>query len=460
MPNDWQNAIICPVHKKGDLTYCTNYRGIALLDVAYKILALILREKLNRYSDNKIGEYQGGFRKGRSTIDQIATLKQIQSSSYEQNLPLHMLFIDYKQAYDSIDRNKIYSALGKMAVPQKIINLIQMSLKYTSNKVAVEGRLSKRFEVNKGLRQEDPLSTALFNLVLENILREAKIHTKGLVYHNRHQIIAYADDITLVTRTKDELNKIFNEIERHSKMYGLVINEEKTKYMAMRTDEEGKGKHLVLKGDQAKVYKFERVEQFVYLGVIITTNSAEDTEIDQRIVKGNKAMGSLMKMLKSKLISRQTKMRVYSTVIRASVLYGSELWILNRNNAAKLEIWERKILRRILGGVRQEDGQWRRRTNMEVMDIYQRPSITQVVRAQRVRWLGHVYRMAPERITRKALLEGYGGKRNRGRPRRKWLQAVKEDLEKLGVHNWESQARDRKKWQMIAKKIEAMSLGL
>nr|CAH7721816.1 unnamed protein product [Callosobruchus chinensis] len=222
MPNDWQNAIICPVHKKGDLTYCTNYRGIALLDVAYKILALILREKLNRYSDNKIGEYQEGFRKGRSTIDQIATLKQIQSSSYEQNLPLHMLFIDYKQAYDSIDRNKIYSALGKMAVPQKIINLIQMSLKYTSNKVAVEGRLSKHFEDNKGLRQGDPLSTALLNLVLENILREAKIHTKGLVYHNRHQIIAYADDITLVTRTKDELNKIFNEIERHSKMYGLL----------------------------------------------------------------------------------------------------------------------------------------------------------------------------------------------------------------------------------------------
>nr|CAH7745933.1 unnamed protein product [Callosobruchus chinensis] len=75
-------------------------------------------EKLNRYSDNKIGEFQGGFRKGRSTIDQIATLQQIQSSSYEQNLPMHMLFIDYKQAYDSIDRNKIYSALVIATTPE------------------------------------------------------------------------------------------------------------------------------------------------------------------------------------------------------------------------------------------------------------------------------------------------------------------------------------------------------
>lgn len=121
MPKDWKTAILCPIYKKGDRSICNNYRGIALLDVCYKIFAQIIKERLNLYSTKELGEYQGGFRKGRSTVDQIFTLKQIQNNSYAQNLGLHVLFIDYKQAYDSVNRERMYTALHKLKIPENNI---------------------------------------------------------------------------------------------------------------------------------------------------------------------------------------------------------------------------------------------------------------------------------------------------------------------------------------------------
>lgn len=454
LPEVWKTALIYPVHKKGDRSECRNFRGIALLDITYKVLATIIRNRLSAYANEMIGEYQGGFRKGRSTIDQIFTIKQIQHKSYEQNLDLHMLFIDYKQAYDSIKRLQIYKAMEKLGVPSKMIKLVEMTLQGTLTKVLVEGNLTESFSVNSGLRQGDPLSTILFNLVLENILRESKIETGGIIYYTRQQIIAYADDLTIVARTKKELQKVFIKLEAKSKEYGLYINEEKTKYMVLR-DEEGQMNNIRFQIEN-KEYKFQQVKILEYLGVTLTHNCKEDVEIDKRLMKGSKAMGSLQKIMSSKITSKKTKIRLYRTIIQPTVLYGCETWILNKSIAEKLERWERKILRKIYGGVKVSDGQWRSRTNKELTEQYGHPNITQIVRAQRARWLGHLYRMPGHRHAKKALLGGEGGNRRRGRPKKKWLEAVQEDISRLGISDWIGKTSDRKEWKKVVKKIEAM----
>lgn len=84
------------------ITICNNYRGISLLDITYKILAITLKNRLEKLTENSIGDYQCGFRSNRSNIDQVFIIKQIQDNSYEHNLPLHIMFIDFKQAYDSV----------------------------------------------------------------------------------------------------------------------------------------------------------------------------------------------------------------------------------------------------------------------------------------------------------------------------------------------------------------------
>ncbi|RYA71702.1 hypothetical protein DD592_26400 [Enterobacter cloacae complex sp. 2DZ2F20B] len=171
MPEQWSEAVLCPVFKKGDITKCENYRGIALLDVTYKVMATCINPRLKQHMEKIVGEYQVGFRKNRSTVDQIFILKQLQEVHYEQGINLYLLFIDFKKAYDTVNRKELLEAMKELGVLRKLIKLTKMTLQSTRNRVRINGLLSEPFQVRTGLRQGDPISTTLFNLVLEAIIR-------------------------------------------------------------------------------------------------------------------------------------------------------------------------------------------------------------------------------------------------------------------------------------------------
>ncbi|KAF0724359.1 ribosome biogenesis protein TSR3 isoform X1 [Aphis craccivora] len=77
IPKEWKTALVYPIHKKGDKQTCNNYRGIALLNVTYKILSYCILDRIKPWAEEIIGGYQAGFRQNRSTIDQIFILRQV-----------------------------------------------------------------------------------------------------------------------------------------------------------------------------------------------------------------------------------------------------------------------------------------------------------------------------------------------------------------------------------------------
>lgn len=99
VPQAWNEAIIVPVFKKGDKIKAENYRGIALLDVGYKVFSTILNNRLKPVTEEAIGDYQSGFRKNRSTSTHIFTLSQILEKNYEYNKNVHIVFVDFKSSY-------------------------------------------------------------------------------------------------------------------------------------------------------------------------------------------------------------------------------------------------------------------------------------------------------------------------------------------------------------------------
>lgn len=446
MPHDWFNALIYPLYKKGNRLCCENYRGIAILEVPYKVLAQILSRKLKVYAETVLGEYQAGFRSGRTVIDQVFVLKEVQTSCYEYKMVLHTLFIDFKQAYDSISRVKMYDALGHLGVPYKLIRLIKMTLYATKCKVWWNGNKSEDFTVVNGLRQGDPLSTTLFNLVLESIIRQAKIHTDGIIINNEHQCIAYADDITLISKTKKGLVKITERLENEAARFGLTINQEKTKYMVMGNTEQKGEQNLSIKGFNGRSYTFEKVSSFTYLGVRINENGLEEQEIEARIARANQKYGMLRPLVKSPDVSRKTKIRIYKTVVRPTATYACETWVLKKSEEDRMERWERKMLRSIYGGIKTEEG-WRRRTNKELKQLYDEPSITTFIRVQRLRWLGQVQRLEEQRVTKIAMTRRPIGSKKRGRPRRRWQDSVLQDLKEINVVDWRSAAMDKRGWK-------------
>jgi hypothetical protein len=104
LPEQWKESVIVPIYRKGDKTYCSNYRGISLLSTTYKILSNILLSRLTPYAEKIIGEHQCGFRRNRSTTDHIFCIPQLLEKKREYNEAVHQLFIDSKKAYDSDGR--------------------------------------------------------------------------------------------------------------------------------------------------------------------------------------------------------------------------------------------------------------------------------------------------------------------------------------------------------------------
>jgi hypothetical protein len=136
-------------------------------------------------------------------------------------------------------------------------------------------------------------------------------------------------------------------------------------------------------------------------------------------------------------------MKIYKTMIRPVVTYSSETWTLTAKYENNLHIFERQILKKIFGPVN-IDNVWRIRNNMEINNLIEVEDIVRFIKAQRIKWLGHVQRMDQARPTMKLLDWKPTGTRPLGKPRQRWQENVLEDLKKLKVKNWKEAAKDRR----------------
>jgi len=122
----------------------------------------------------------------------------------------------------------------------------------------------------------------------------------------------------------------------------------------------------------------------------------------------------------------------------------------------KLRVFENMVLRRIFGPWRDEvTGEWRRLHNEELSDLYCSPNIVRVIKSRRMRWAGHVARMGEERGVYRVLEEKPEGRRPLGRPRRRWVDNIRMDLQEVGCVylDWIGLAQDRDRWRTIVSAV-------
>jgi len=183
----------------------------------YNIFTCLIYNRLVKYSELTLGEYQAGFRPSRSTIDQIHVVRQILEKCYEIVIELHNIFIDFKQVFDTVSRIKMYQNLKMLKILTKLIRLVKMTL--TNSRAVVEVYQGKTdlFNINNGLRQGDSLSTILFNLVLEAAL--LKIDLRGNSTRTKQQY-AYMDDV-IIARTQKTLKETFITLQKKQKNWVL-----------------------------------------------------------------------------------------------------------------------------------------------------------------------------------------------------------------------------------------------
>jgi hypothetical protein len=134
------------------------------------------------------------------------------------------------------------------------------------------------------------------------------------------------------------------------------------------------------------------------------------------------------------------------------VLYISSLTLGEEH---RLRVFENRVLRRILGPKREEDGSWRKLHNDELHNLYSSPTIVREIQSRRMRWAGHVVRMVKERRVYRVLVGRPEGKRPLRRLRRRWEDNIKMGYREIGVDgtNLIRLAQDRVQWRAFVNTV-------
>jgi hypothetical protein len=190
-----------------------------------------------------------------------------------------------------------------------------MTLQKMEVSVKIENLTSKSFLISSGVRQGEPHSATIFNLIHNSVIK--KLNLRGDISLKLKQTVAYADDVALLARSPKALKEIFHKLQYEATLVWLNINKDKTKYMQIKTTGTKDITHLKIDN-----FAFENVENFNYMGNILNADNKMNIEIAERIVKGNKAYCANAKLIKSKFLKRSTKMKIYKTII---ITYSSVL---------------------------------------------------------------------------------------------------------------------------------------
>merc|ERR1712121_280788 len=294
------------------------HRPVAVTVNSNKIICSILRQKIEEYLEGKGIKYENqfGFTEGGRVEHCMFMIDYITNMTYNKRgkngTPLYLAFIDFKKAYDSIDRKKLIEVLIDYKINPLIIDLIVQMYK-NDNTVIKLGSLSERVEVTSGIRQGCCISPLLFKLVTFKIIeeqRKEKVYKVGVFEDNS---IWLADDATLIAEDLPTLKKLLDRLSRSGGEYGLQINEKKTKIMR-------------IKGPKSKIQieEYEEVTEATYLGVTIggrfrnifeKENKRILDEVDRKV---NTIMAEVKKSADKTIVGKA----IWKMVSIPSILFG------------------------------------------------------------------------------------------------------------------------------------------
>jgi hypothetical protein len=158
----------------------------------------------------------------------------------------------------------------------------------------------------------------------------------------------------------------------------------------------------------------------------------------------------LQNCLKIKNISKTLKLLLKNTITEKMLTCPSETSTLTKTDRKQLNIFERKVYRRILGSVYDNEKEnWRILTDKEIYAIVKKPTITETVRLHSFCWFGHVQRMEESRIPKRVLYMNLESTRPKGRPRNTWQDEVRENGRIVGAEEWQEKVYNREEWKKL-----------
>ena len=488
-PNEWKESITIAIFKgKGDPLQCDKYRGLRLLEHSMKVWERILDRRLKEVV--RIGDSQFGFTAGKSTTDAIYILRQMQQKHIEKKKNLYHVFADLEKAFDRVPRWTLRWALRRQMVPENLVRQVLALYVDSRSYAAAAGGLSTPFGVTVGVHQGSALSPLLFNVVMEEATKECQ---RGVPWD-----MLYANDLIITGESREEVEQQLQNWKGALARRGLKINIGKTKILVSGKDglaplpsgqypcgvcARGVGSNSVLctqcskwihqrcsglsRVGQALNYVcptcttpaarttdveehitlgpgpenlVEEVETFTYLGDVVDRDGGVERSVRARVAMAWTKWREIAGLLCNRRIPLRSRSNIYKACIRSVMLYAAETWPLTQRLEQCIVSCDRRMLR-YMAGVRLQD-----HVRSEV--VAERCGLRQIdeaLRIRRLRWYGHVRRRRDGEALATVRDWTVQGRRPRGRPRKKWMDNVREDMRSLNLTD--DMTGDRQMWR-------------
>lgn len=285
LPQDWKNANVTPIFKKGDRKEPSNYRPISLTSIVCKVFESIIRDNIITHllDNNLLNEKQFGFLPNRSATLQMLLVMDSWSEALDEGHCIDVCYFDFMKAFDKVNHTLLINKLIKFNLGDKIINWIKSFLHDRKQRVHIDGHFSSWCEVTSGIPQGSVLGPLLFLLFIDDLT---------LTTANNSSVYLFADDTKAFKTVKYETDcidlqaDVFN-IHNWSQDSFLPFNTDKVKFMRVgRSGLESYNYKLSNNGISLK-----KIENEIDLGINMDENLNFDKHITMKVNKANQVMG-------------------------------------------------------------------------------------------------------------------------------------------------------------------------
>lgn len=442
-PEEWKRQEFVMLHKSGNTKDCSNYRTIALISHASKVLLIIILNRIKAKIEQELPDSQAGFRSNRGTTDMLFTIQILIEKTRQTNQEAFITFIDYSKAFDNVDHLCLLNTMLTMGFPEHIVILIK-SL-YTNQKGIVRwcGQHCDPFPINKGVRQGCILSPSLFSIYTEQVMRNAEIEDLGISIGGRkHSNMRYADDTALAETTFSNAKELLSKVDRAGKEANLKLNAKKTKIMHIGQQQ---NENLYIEEEP-----LEYVKEFKYLGSIKSSNGSCSSDIRARIGMAKQRMIQLKNIWRDWAISKRLKLQLLKALVWPAMCYGCEAWTLKKEDENKINAAEMWFYRRLLRV------SWTaKRTNKSILEELNTDRVLlSTIRERKMKYLGHAIRHANCQLMKNIVQGKTEARRKRGRPPRSYMDNIR-DWTGLSTPKIYHACEDRIRWRKKVKSAAA-----
>jgi hypothetical protein len=335
LPDDWKQANVSAIFKKGDRNTAANYRPVSLTSICCKLQEHILTSSIMKHlaQHNILTDSQHGFRARRSCETQLVTLVHELSANLDRGGQLDMVVLDFSKAFDKVPHERLMKKLHHYGIRGSTLSWIRSFLSDRTQQVIVDGVRSDPAPVVSGVPQGTVLGPLLFLIFIndlpDNISSKVRLFADDCILYRS---IKNAEDCSVLQYDLDTL-------AAWEKRWGMEFHPEKCSVLSCTRSRKPVEFRYILKG-----HVLENSHSAKYLGVDLTRDVNWKQHIDRISKKANSTLGFLRRNLRTN--NRNIKTNAYLALVRPHLEYCSTVWNpFVEDQVKKLESVQRRSAR-------------------------------------------------------------------------------------------------------------------